>query len=92
MKKIFVMLLCLILCLGLVGCGGSEADASTGYYEIVEYDRFVLWKKYDDCSLYLDKETMVMYVWRTENDGSQWGVAGFTALLDAEGKPVILNK
>lgn len=90
MKKIFVMLLCLILCLGLVGCGESEASEPT--HEIVEGDRFVLFKEYDDCSLYLDTETMVIYVWRSSDDGSQWGIAGFTALLDAEGKPVILNK
>lgn len=90
MKKIFVILLCLILCLGLLGCDELEPAEST--YEVAVDTRFELIKKYSDCSLLVDKETSIVYVWRSLYEGGRTGIAGFTVLLDAEGKPVLWNK
>jgi hypothetical protein len=76
MKKIFAVAVATIICFALAGCRNSE-EINERFF-ILDNPKSGLY------SIVVDKETCVMYLLRKSDYGG-----GITALLDADGKPLI---
>ena len=79
MKRI-LSLTCLIMLL-LTGCGVE----STSCKEVVYADNFVAVESYNSNTIYVDKNTKVMY-WKLHYTGSDTGI---TVILNTDGSPML---
>lgn len=73
MKKIFCIFIAIALCLCMCACGGPEPIRSSDtLFETVA--------RYSDCSVMRNKETNVLYIYRS---------GGFTVMFNADGSPMV---
>ena len=80
MKKIIVLILCLISAFSLVGCKAEVEEAGTSDKSMfVKVERTGYW------AVVYHKETKVMYA--VSNGSNNYGV--FTLLVDENGKPLL---
>lgn len=91
-KKILLILLLLIMPVMLL-CGCGKVPKSNDFTS-EENSRFVYVKEYtidNDASfkILVDKETRVMYLYKISNSGSNFGTAGLTVMLNADGTPML---
>ena len=81
MKKIVMLIAILLVCLFVfTGCTITIAPSQPNDLD----DRFFVVEKNYDWSIYVDRETNVMYLFR--NGGYQGGI---TVMLGADGKPLL---
>lgn len=85
-KKLFCLLLILVLpvCLLFTGCSKTAQSSSTGEEFIVGDIILVKIAKTSNFSIFVDKNTRVMYLYNTTNYQG-----GLTVMLDADGKPLL---
>ena len=85
-KKLFCLLLLLVLpvCLLFTGCSKTAQSSNTGEEFIVGDIILVKIVKTSNFSIFVDKNTRVMYLYNTTNYQG-----GLTVMLDADGKPLI---
>ena len=85
-KKLFCLLLILVLpvCLLFTGCFKTAQSSSTGEEFIVGDIILVKIAKTSNFSIFVDKNTRVMYLYNTTNYQG-----GLTVMLDADGKPLL---
>lgn len=79
MKKILCLLLALIMPLLLFSGCGNEIDIGDS-----EYRRFYIINYSDDASVYIDKETRVMYLFV-----KAYYKGGLTVMLNPDGTPML---
>lgn len=74
MKKIFCIFIAIALCLCMCACGGpSDTYVNDKLFERV--------KVFDDCSVYRNVDTNVLYVYRSGGE--------FTVMFNADGTPMV---
>lgn len=74
-RKIFCIFMAIALCMCLCACG----QPSSGYNRNTLFERV---QSYNDCQVYRHIETNVLYVYFGH---------GFTALVNADGTPMVWN-
>lgn len=84
MKKIFVLLLCVCLFIGLCGCKQDEPGYS---YRICENVNLTLVARERHFSIYVHNETGVMYIAKEPMDCKYYG--GISVMLDSNGDPLL---
>ena len=88
MKKLSIILCCLLLSISLTGCGDKDEEGSMkeiiiGDRTFIEiYDEFTT--NFGEFRILVDKETKVQYL---RDSGYQQG--GLEVLVDADGKPIL---
>lgn len=86
MKKLSIILCCLLLSISLIGCGKDEEKSnfiSVGnrtFYVISSDEQYVAW------DIYVDTETKVQYIY-FRGDNSY--CSAMSILVDADGKPIL---
>ena len=85
MKKLIAIILCAVLCLGLVGCSvPANATNDTKEEETESLPRMVVVFDKNYIRIYVDTETRVMYATYVSNVG-----AAMTIMVDPDGKPLL---
>lgn len=93
-KKIFCLLLILILPICLMFSGCSKNPKSDNYFT-EKNNRFVFVKNYTDngkvnFKILVDKETRVMYLYYIYEKSMKYDYkTGLTVMVDSDGKPLI---
>lgn len=82
MKKIFVVLVTLMLGVTIAGCSPNPVE--TTYVDDVP-SRFVIIEKSGSWSVVADQETKVMYAVST----GSYNLGNFTMLVDSDGTPLL---
>lgn len=85
MKKLIALFialcLCLTLCLTLGACNNENVTGASTIGESKDRFKEIM---YDGCSVIVDTETGVMYLWHKDGYGG-----GLTVMVDADGNPLI---
>ena len=85
MKKTIAILIILFACLLMLSaCADGTTEQGHGYYNVYSGITMVHIQKTADFSIYVHKETKVMYICKTDAYES-----GVTALIDENGKPLL---
>lgn len=90
MKKLSIILCCLLLSISLTGCGfrdrieHAKEAWKEAEEEVINNNKFYSISAGDGNHIYVDKETRVQYLFVREGYGG-----GLTVLVDADGKPIL---